>query len=445
MSKLFVNFVQKINASQIRDESMDGVDYIVVSSKTMPDDIVMNGIMYPADQIDATIKTIDESPAPLGHPMIDGKYVSAYNQRAQNTFNQAGGINKYIKKDGDSHIVEKWFVKELLTNTAQGKSLLDAIDKQEPINSSTGVILNKVASKGENKYGKYEFEARINHFDHDAVLIGDIGAATPEQGVGLMVNSQEEIETIFCNLSSGLDMSESANVLREKLSTEVNATFGGENKHAYMMDHNADTVIFELYENEEYTQYQAAYEIQGEIVKLGQHSKVEREVVYKSAETGMFANAYKAFKNIFKPTPTIEQDDNTMNKFVTALNDAGVKTEGLSKDQLFEAYNTHITVTLAANKADEPKPLTAEAIADLITNGVTAGIKAHTDSQEIVVKSALVEQVIANNKLYTEDDKETLMATPEKVLNSMIPEKRAASLRDGIQHNSDDSPAALPE
>ncbi|PHR55981.1 MAG: hypothetical protein COA43_14790 [Robiginitomaculum sp.] len=447
MTKIYANIIQQVNTDKIRTEMMDDIEYLVVSSRTMPSDIIMNDIMYSGEQIDATINTIDETPAPMKHPMIDGKYVSASTQRAQNAFNESGGINKYVKKDGDSHVVDKWFMKSRLETTEQGKQLLAAINKGDPIHSSTGVIISKVAEKGKNKYGNYNYIANIDRFDHDAILIGECGAATPDEGVGLMVNSQEELEVIFVNLSTGLDMSESANKFREKLQEEVKTTFGSDYKSVYLCDHNADTVIFEVYENDAYTQYRASYEINGDVIALGQPGKVESEVVYKSADKGLFANAYRAFKDMFKPNSTIEQDDNPMKeKIIAALNAANVSTGDLNDDQLFDAYNKHMAIKVTANKADEPKPLTAEAIADLITNGVTAGIKAHTESQEIAVKTALVDQVIANSKSYTEEDKETLMATPEKVLNSMLPQKRAANLVDGIHTNNTEAlSSVMPE
>lgn len=370
MTKLFVNFLQKVQPNQIRTETLDNIDYMVIKSRTMPDDIVMNKMLYSTNQIDATIHTINETPAPIGHPIIDGKHVLAAGQRAQNAFNQSGGFNKYIGKEGNSHLVEKWFPKDRLATNEQGKALLDAIAKGEPIHSSTGVIHRKLPSIGENKYGKYEHEAIIVNFDHDAVLLGEPGAATPEQGVGLMVNSDnEDMEVLYIN----------------------------------MADIKASDTIKE---------------------------NINIEVTYNSTDKGLFANALQAFKDKFKtPTKTKpEQDDLIMNKLAIALNAVGVNTEGLDDGQLFEAYNKHM---LSVNAKNEVKALTAEDVASLIANALTK----HDDNKALAGKAALVESVIATNAKYTDADKEVLLATPELILNGLLPEKRAANLVDSLQNN----------
>jgi len=56
--------------------------------------------------------------------------------------------------------------------------------------------LVSISSAGENDGPK--FVGRNIEFDHDAILLNEEGAATPEQGVGMMVNAKtgEEIEVI---------------------------------------------------------------------------------------------------------------------------------------------------------------------------------------------------------------------------------------------------------
>lgn len=39
----------------------------------------------------------------------------------------------------------------------------------------------------------YEWTAKIHGIDHDAILLDEPGAATPEQGVGLMVNADQAV------------------------------------------------------------------------------------------------------------------------------------------------------------------------------------------------------------------------------------------------------------
>lgn len=219
---VLVNIVQEIAANQIREESDNGTDYVVITSFTMPDDVVLNRILYSEEQITRTINTIDGSPAPVDHPVIDGRFVSAYEAQAALEFGL--GVNKYISKEGNRHKIEKWFNKELLQNTDRGRRLQSAINKGEPIHSSTGVVLTTIEQSGSNQYGEYDAVANISHFDHDAALPDSIGAGTPEDtGTGIYVNKEggkEEFEVMFVNITDNEPR------MLEKLAAKVASLLG---------------------------------------------------------------------------------------------------------------------------------------------------------------------------------------------------------------------------
>ena len=72
-----VNIKTTVNADAIRKETRNGREVIVVPSATLPDDVVMNGIKYPADEIEKGFATLADTLAPLGHPTADGMFVEA--------------------------------------------------------------------------------------------------------------------------------------------------------------------------------------------------------------------------------------------------------------------------------------------------------------------------------------------------------------------------------
>ena len=74
-----------MNAAAVRKVKRNGRDLVIVPSATLPDDVVMNGIKYPAGEIEASFKTLERTPAPLGHPIINGKFVSPQHQCTRNT------------------------------------------------------------------------------------------------------------------------------------------------------------------------------------------------------------------------------------------------------------------------------------------------------------------------------------------------------------------------
>lgn len=177
----------------IRREKLNGRDVIIVPSATMPDDVVMNDISYSAAEIAASFASLDRTPAPFGHPTINGKFVSARDPEGIN-IGWIGAWNSNVRQEGGRVLLDKIIDVERANQTEGGKAVLAAIEKGEPVHTSTGLLCELEAATGDVKY---KYMARNIVFDHDAILIGEDGAATPEQGVGMMVNSAgKEIEVI---------------------------------------------------------------------------------------------------------------------------------------------------------------------------------------------------------------------------------------------------------
>lgn len=73
-----------INASNISTTTINGQEhYVIRGAVPIVDDIVMNGGLYPAEEINNSYKTMEGKLMPLPHPMVDGKYVSANDPRAE--------------------------------------------------------------------------------------------------------------------------------------------------------------------------------------------------------------------------------------------------------------------------------------------------------------------------------------------------------------------------
>lgn len=437
--KMLVNLVQRVNASKIRNETLNGVDYIVIPSKTMPDDVVLNGVLYPKDEIDKTIETIHNSPAPIDHPTINGSHVSAYDPQAALEF--GAGINKYIGKEGDIHIIEKWVNKEILENTERGRRLADAITASQPIHSSTGVLLETQEQSGENEYGTYNKVASIHNFDHDAILPDSDGAGTPEKtGTGLFLNNsnkKEEIEVFTVNLSSGEDFSNSVNETRRKLHDAIRQLTnpnGDKDTWSYVEDFNSDTVIYESDCKLMAIQYVLT---DGSVTLVGDPKETKAKTVFefnsKEENIGIFKKLARLLNfDVKYNKPQKNEVDMYKEKIIQALNSAGVQTEGLDDDALFTEHNKLIAANAVKDKESAP---TIEQIAALVSDGVAAGIKANEAEKEKSAKSDLVSSVIANSD-YTDEDKELLLNTDARILKSMLPKKIANTLGAGVQINS---------
>ena len=206
MSKrIRVNVRTAVHNDTIRREKREGRDVIVIPSATMPDDIVMNGIRYPAQEIKNSFHTLERSLAPLHHPVDDDdNFVSASDPVALNK-NYFGCFNSNVRQEDGRVLLEKVIDVERARESDLGKRVLDAIDAGKPIHTSTGLLANlSDAEDGDEA----DYIAKDILFDHDAVLLDEPGAATPEQGVGMMLANKarsrttgDKIDVMNCDLS----------------------------------------------------------------------------------------------------------------------------------------------------------------------------------------------------------------------------------------------------
>ncbi|CAM3778283.1 hypothetical protein [Litorimonas haliclonae] len=189
-----INIRTLVNTAAVRTETRNGREIMIVPSATLPDDVVMNGVFYPADEIEKGYKTLDRTPAPLGHPLVNDRFISAKDPEGLN-LGYIGAWNENVRRENGRVFLDKIIDIEVANRSEGGKSVIDAINKGEPVHTSNALLANLVkAEKGlSNKDGiEYGFIATEMQFDHDAILLNEEGAATPEQGVGLMVNAKGE-------------------------------------------------------------------------------------------------------------------------------------------------------------------------------------------------------------------------------------------------------------
>ena len=191
-----------VNASKIRREKRHGRDVVIVPSATLPDNVVMNKIRYPADVIADSFKTLEGRPAPLGHPMVNGSYVSASSPDGiVRSF--IGAHNENVRRENGRVFLDKVIDVAFANQSEGGKAVLAAIEKQEPVHTSTGLLatLKPLANDAD---AQFEVDSMV--LDHDCFLLDEPGAATPEQGVGIFVNSAgDQIEVINSTLEDDID------------------------------------------------------------------------------------------------------------------------------------------------------------------------------------------------------------------------------------------------
>lgn len=380
---LLVNISTLVANSEIRTEVVEGISFTVLPSRTLPPNIVMNGILYDEKEVEAAIATLDMSPVTIGHPVVNGKFAPASDPISQAAYGILGAHNRVKGKTDDGRwVVEKLIPTEQLQNTERGKKLAEAIKHKRPIHTSTGVYLTKEPEIGVNAMGQeYTYRAKIDRFDHDAILLNEIGAATPEQGVGIFVNAdgEQEVEVMYCNLSSGEDFSLSSNAIRSMLDKAAKeaSLFGDEEKAwGYVEDFNDTTAIFYSCDK----MFSVDYKItNGEVEFVGELKEVSSQRSYTFG--GVIGKIVDIVKSVVKSTGQDAESEIPMNncREETIVNEEQVKQ--------------FVADMLAANNEKQ-----AVLLGDIIANELAK----QTESQQQAEKDNLVQQVI-NAKLLPED------------------------------------------
>jgi len=383
-----------VNKERIKRENRNGIEHIVITSYTLPPNIVMNGGLYPEDEVANSFHTLDRTLAPVEHPQIDGQYLPASDPIAINEF-YAGAWNENPTKLEDGRIaIDKVINVSEALKTERGKRLLDRIDELETndkpraIHTSVGVYI-EVDVLDEPKFNasgdSYSWVAKGMVFDHDAILLDSIGAATPEKGVGIGVNSQNvDVEIVTCDrisesrkLPNNLRTNESELSFHEitmKLYDELNLIY----EYTYIAEVYNDTFI---YENEN-SLYQSNYTIDNGDIKISDtRLPVKRVVEYK------------------QDISTIKEDNVMRDAIIAELAKMGITANAeLSDAELLALYNEKLTanndgsedaqmlekLTQVVNSAIEPlKTELTQVKTELSTNSD----KELTQLAEVVVNS----------------------------------------------------------
>lgn len=353
MSRICVNVLSVINsASNITSEVIDGVEHIVVKDVCpVIDDIVLNGGLYPADEITKGFKSLEGKPMPYGHPKIEGQYVSASNVRAVNEYH-IGAFARNVRKDSDRVLMDMCINRRFAEATDKGKEVVNRLDDMkagkdvEPIGVSTGLGLNKAAGSGTSKGKKYSWIATNQDYDHCAILLHETPAGTPQEGVGIFVNAQgDQLEIQTAKLADGSNCTREGIVNKTKFFFTNASSFSfddisraiGDKLREGRSDDNwlwpesiwPDTFIYR--DDSQYFKQKYLINDDGTAEFVGDRQEVVRKPVEYEIKTN---GANDPMKELI----------------VNALKAAGKPTEGKTDAELMDAYNQ-----MQADKNKQPE------------------------------------------------------------------------------------------
>lgn len=385
MIKKRVHILSAVNAANV---SKDGATYTIRDVVGAVDDIVMNGRLYPADQLAAGVSSLEGKPAPAGHPKsAEGKLISALNGEAL----ASAWIGSYVRNarhEGGRTMVD------VVVNEAQAKAhpdgakLVERLDAAiagtniDPIHVSTGLMMQPITANGESRGKKYSSIVTNIQYDHLAILLNERGAATPEDGVGMFVNAdgEQQVESVIVN-------TEPEDRRTRGLIGWIKKLIGNEDDLSFDQIYSglqsmlpADSWIREVYSksfiwsDKENRLWRQDYNVSSDssLSFVGEPVEVQRQVKYEPIE---------------------KETDPMKDAILAALNAAGISVAGLDDSQLLAAYNSL-----------QAKPLQEAVNA---ANSKLAEIEAKSKAAEVAELDALATS-LATNSVLTADDLKAL-------------------------------------
>ena len=407
MKRNRVNVLTVVNsASNITSETIDGKPHIVVRGITpVVDDIVMNRKLYPAAEIEKAYNTLERNPMPLGHPKVDGKHVSARDVRAVNEYHVGAWLQNVSHKDGK--VTGDMYVnRQYAESSEKGKRLINRLDEMlagtnsDPIHISTGLLYSGIAANGESKGKKYNEIVTNMVFDHTAVLLDELGAGTPEEGVGIFVNSEGDEQQIeVARLADGIDCTRDGLINKTK--------FFFTNASNFSFDDISRAISDKLREGEAEDKWLWPETVWPDSFIYRNDTKYLKQK-YIIDEGGKAVFVGEPVEVVRKPTEyeikTNGENDPMKELIINALKAAGKPTDGKSDDELMDAYN-QMAAEKAAAKTETPEEKAAREKKE--ADAKTAKDKA-TNSEEIPAwAQKLAERVDSVvNSLNANSDKE---------------------------------------
>ncbi len=400
-NRVMMQCTTAVKPDAVRRETINGIEHIIISSHTLPENIVMNGILYPAEEVAAGIHTLERTLAPVEHPSdADGNFISASDPEAIHNFH-AGAFNTNVRKEGNRFAVDKTINVQEAMKTDRGKRLLDRIkeietnDKARPIHTSVGAFLlveetdgPQVNAEGQEFFGI----ARDIAFDHDAILLDSVGAAQPGQGVGMAVNSEGDEITVhqFMLDQEPEPTADTTIPTSDQMSqTDVRAAV----QDALDRSAISDSFVVEIFDKDEIVIF--------EVIKDEQLFSVPFTIGNGRAEIVGIPRPMTRDVT-FNPKVNSEEGDAMKDLIVNALQEAKVEIDGLSDADLFAKYNE-----LQANQSEAIGSGSGEDkadLADFFANAV----------KPLVDQMASMEKQLTANKDTELDELATLIGNSDK-------------------------------
>lgn len=455
-----------INSSNISTETIDGDEHIVIRGVVpVVDDVVMNGGLYPASEINKSFQSMEGKQCPYGHPKIGTDYVSADTPRAVNQFH-IGAWAENVRKDGERVVMDVKVNRRFADATEKGKEFLARVDdiiagnSKDPIHVSTGLLLQREQNKGKSKGKPYTWVARNMHFDHIAILpASEPAAATPEDGVGMFVNDDGQ----KCDIENA-SLIDAANCTKAGILSKVKFFFTNGSNLSFDDIHKAlRDALREQSSGDDWPYPETVWPDKFIYYKSGKTYQ-QKYLIDDNGEADLVGEPIEVVRKPTEYEVKTNKENDPMKQLITnALKAKGIDTDGKSDAELMDAYNQMIANESKGEETPEEKAAREKAEkeakdkatnTDDVTAAVNAALKPLTDEISALKsqlnanadkeKSAMREAVKAKFG-FTETAVNALDGDPLKELYAQCASVQGLNGSFHSQHNSSTSVSEMPE
>lgn len=405
--KTRVNILNTVNADSIRIERKGDLA-IIRNYRWHIDDVVLNGGLYPKEENEKGYMSMNGRLAPAGHPKDGSNYVAISNLSNESATkaladHYIGARTINVNKKGSFYFGDIEINTRIANASDKGQEVVNWIDSAEAY----------LAGNGE-KPSNLHTSTGLN-----TIRVNAEGESRGKQYTWIATNQQfDHLALLPGEIGAGGD----------ELSLSVNEE--GEE----VMVINCD-ITGELETNEIET---------NEPLERGILNALKKLLKFNTGESSDSDN--------------VNWEERVMNKFLEALNAAGIKTEGMNEAQVFDAYNQYMSKKAKESESDDETDDEEENMKDkkgekamnqlLETvntlaeevKSLKSGIAANADKE----KAPIIAKVLAANSAFAE---EQLKGFTIEQLNSLLPQQPFGAVVTGGEHftNSDNVSCERPE
>ncbi len=216
--------VANLALSKVQKKTLAGRSYLVAPVAMIVEGVFAGNqgpILYEQSDITKSVASWNHKPITVGHPKRGDQFVSGCLPESIEDFGVGMVLNTSWNSRTKKLRAEAWFDETRLDVVLGGSAIKAALAKQEPMEVSTGLFVDKEVLSGQ--YNGKEFTGKARNFrpDHLAVIVNGVGACSLKDGAGLLVNKDAQASDVNPQSGENLATTDAEGKLLENRIQEV--------------------------------------------------------------------------------------------------------------------------------------------------------------------------------------------------------------------------------